>query len=377
MIATNPVLCKIIIPSSCYNSIKRQRQTRFKNVSLVIILMINMVVLLLIAFFCSYTATAVMRRYAIANNIYDIPNSRSSHTLKTPRGGGVSIVLVFLGALIFLWWSTDISDGTSFLSIFLGGSIVAMIGFRDDHQHIPARWRFFAHLIAAIVSLSLLPELPELKIFSTTFDIAAITFPFYVLMLIWLLNLYNFMDGIDGIASIEAITVSVCAAVILLLNGSEAEAQILLVLSACVAGFLVWNWPPAKIFMGDASSGFLGFTLGLMAVITSINNTISLWSWLILLAVFVTDATYTLIRRMVNGDKWYEAHRSHAYQILSRQHRSQKKVTVAVLVVNIAWLFPLAYLATKYEYWAFLICIIAMLPLIVSAYYVNAGILND
>jgi Fuc2NAc and GlcNAc transferase len=339
--------------------------------------MINMVVLLLIVFFCSYIVTAVMRRYAIANNIYDVPNSRSSHTLKTPRGGGVSIVIVFLGVLVFLWWSTGISDGSLILSILLGGSFVAMIGFWDDHQHIPARWRFFAHLFAAIVSLSFLPELPELKVFSTAFDISAVTYPFYVLMLIWLLNLYNFMDGIDGIASIEAITVSVSAAVILLLNESEAEAQILLILSACVAGFLVWNWPPAKIFMGDASSGFLGFTLGLMAVITSNNDAISIWSWFILLAVFVADATYTLIRRMVNGDKWYEAHRSHAYQILSRQHRSQKKVTVAVLIVNIAWLFPLAYLATKYEYWASLICIIAMLPLIVSAYNVDAGIQND
>ena len=185
------------------------------------------------------------------------------------------------------------------------------------------------------------------------------------------------MDGIDGLASIEAITVSASAAVILLLNGSEAAAQILLILSACVAGFLIWNWPPAKIFMGDASSGFLGFTLGLMAVITSNNDAISLWSWLILLAVFVTDTTYTLIRRIVNGDKWYEAHRSHAYQILSRQYRSQKKVTVAVITINIAWLFPLAYLATKYEYWASLISIIAVLPLVISAYNVDAGMQND
>jgi Fuc2NAc and GlcNAc transferase len=130
-----------------------------------------------------------------------------------------------LGILVFLWWSTGISDESSILSILLGGSFVAIIGFWDDHQHIPARSRFFAHLLAAIVSLSFLPELPELNVFSTAFDISAITYPFYVLILIWLLNLYNFMDGIDGIASIEAITVSASAAVILLLNESAAEAQ--------------------------------------------------------------------------------------------------------------------------------------------------------
>ena len=140
------------------------------------------------------------------------------------------------------------------------------------------------------------------------------------------------MDGIDRIAIIEVITVSASIAVILLLNDSETEAQILLVLSAYLAECLVRNWPPAKIFMGDASSSFLGFTLGLVAIITSNNDAISLWSWLILLAVFVVDATYTLVSQMVNGDKWYEAHRGQAHQILSRQYHSQKKVMVAVLI---------------------------------------------
>ncbi len=339
--------------------------------------MTHMVTLLLVTFICSFALTAVMRRYAIAKNIYDVPNARSSHTVSTPRGGGVSIVSVFLLTLIFYWWSSGISERPSILGIILGGGIVAMVGFWDDHKHIPARWRFFTHLFAAIVSLYFLPELPELRVFSTSINLSMVTYPFYVLMLIWLLNLYNFMDGIDGIASIEAITVSVGAAVILLLNEIAAGAQILLILSACVAGFLVWNWPPARIFMGDASSGFLGFTLGLMAVITSNNDAINLWSWLILLAVFVVDATYTLIRRMVNGDTWYEAHRSHAYQILARQCHSQKKVTIAVLIVNTIWLLPLAYLAAKHEYWAPAFSVIAVLPLIAVAYRLGAGMLND
>ena len=112
--------------------------------------MINMVVLLLIAFACSFIVIAVMRRHAIANNIYDVPNSRSSHTVKTPEGGGYSYS--FLGVLVFFWRSTGISDGSSILSILLGGNLVAMIGFWNDHQHIPARWQFFAHLFSAIVS---------------------------------------------------------------------------------------------------------------------------------------------------------------------------------------------------------------------------------
>ena len=181
------------------------------------------------------------------------------------------------------------------------------------------------------------------------------------------------MDGIDGIAGVEAITVLGSGALILFVQGEVAWLTLFSYLAVCIAGFLIWNWSPAKVFMGDACSGFLGFTLGLLAVITSLGNVINVWCWLILFGVFLIDATTTLIRRVVRGQKWYEAHRSHAYQVLSRRYGSHRKVTVGVLAINILWLLPLGYLAAVYPAWGLTICCVALLPLLVIALRVGAG----
>ena len=129
--------------------------------------------------------------------------------------------------------------------------------------------------------------------------------------------------------------------------------------------------------MGDACSGFLGFALGLMAIFTSTEKAINIWSWWILLAVFMTDPTTTLIRRILRGDVWYQAHRSHAYQILSRRLGSHRKVTVDVLLINVFWLLPWAYLAAVFEIWAPIICLVAITPLFALAYRLGAGTTND
>jgi Fuc2NAc and GlcNAc transferase len=144
-------------------------------------------------------------------------------------------------------------------------------------------------------------------------------------------------------------------------------------LAASTAGFLLWNWPPAKIFMGDSGSGFLGFTLAILAIMTSIDGPINIWSWLILLGVFIVDATITLLRRAINGESWYRAHRSHAYQILASRLGSHKKVTVGTMVLNIIWLLPLAYLASIYPYWGAALCLVAWMPLVVLAFVVGSG----
>ena len=181
------------------------------------------------------------------------------------------------------------------------------------------------------------------------------------------------MDGIDGVAGIEAITTLGGASLILYLQGQNDWLALFGFLSSCVAGFLVWNWPPAKVFMGDACSGFLGFTLGLFAIVTSLDDSINIWVWLILFGVFVVDATITLIRRVARGEKWYEAHRSHTYQILSRRYSSHGKVTLGVLITNIFWLLPLGFLAAVYPVWALAICCVALTPLLILALSVGAG----
>ncbi len=343
--------------------------------------------LCLAAFLLSCFFTHLIRRYALAKSLVDTPNARSSHAIPTPRGGGLSVVLVFLPSLLFIF---ELNLAT--IGLIASGLWVAAVGFWDDHQHIPARWRLLVHLLSALIALFSLSAIPNISFFGFTIEAGFVGYVFYTLTLIWLLNLYNFMDGIDGIASVEAINTALSAALLLFWCGAPQNGFLsaLLLLAAAVTGFLVWNWPHAKIFMGDACSGFLGFILGLLAIMTSATGAINFWSWLILLAVFITDATFTLINRILKGEIWYEAHSSHAYQHYARrlirhfqqqgfEHRdartkSHRRLNFQMMLINVFWLLPLATIATFYPYWAFLAVVIAYLPLIFIAHALKAGV---
>lgn len=336
-------------------------------------------------FFSSVFITGAMRRYAIKKNILDIPNLRSSHKIPTPRGGGLSIVLTF-SIFLFVLWSLGKIGLDNFMALFCGGILVALIGFWDDHKHIPATWRIVVHFIAAIWALFWLGDAEfqysqdGMLHLGWIIDIAAL------FLLVWLLNLYNFMDGIDGIAGLQAIFVVAAAALFILLGDSSTQQDILLgddenqnivylliALATAVLGFLVWNWPPAKIFMGDVGSGYLGYILAVIAISSAINNILSLWVWLILLGIFLVDATVTLIRRLITGQRWYDAHRCHAYQNAVQQFGSHRVVTVSVLVINIVWLLPMAWYATIKPEWGAELTLGAYLPLLLLALYLRAG----
>lgn len=324
----------------------------------------------------SVVATGLLRRYALAKSLMDIPNARSSHSVPTPRGGGVAIVVTFLALLPLLGWAGWLG-WPSVIGLFGGGVWVAVVGFLDDHGHIAARWRLLAHFIGAGWLLAWLPALPQLALAGYNFDLGLVGYGLAALMLVWLLNLYNFMDGIDGIASIEAITVCVGGALLYALIGIPMLAAAPLLLAACVGGFLVWNFPPARIFMGDAGSGFLGLILGGLTLQAAWVTPQLLWGWLILLGVFIVDATFTLLRRLLRGDKVYEAHRSHAYQYASRQYGAHLPVTLAVLAINVLWLLPWACIVALGYVDGFLALLISWLPLVLLAVRFNAGQLEQ
>jgi Fuc2NAc and GlcNAc transferase len=151
-----------------------------------------------------------------------------------------------------------------------------------------------------------------------------------------MINLYNFMDGIDGLAASEGVVVAGAAGILLILGGATGIAAVAVVLAGCCAGFLVWNWPPARIFMGDVSSGFLGFVFAVLAIWTSNNGILELQVWAVLLGVFLIDATLTMARRMAAGEKWYTAHRSHAYQRAVTAGHSHLSVTLTVIAIDLA-----------------------------------------
>ena len=331
-------------------------------------------VILSMAFVSTVLLTFLLMKIGLRKGVLDIPNERSSHTSPVPRGGGLAVIIVFFAFLFIAPSFVGVSvDYSVWKSLLIGGAIITVIGLVDDLGHIPARWRFLTHLFAAVVSLSLLTSLPEIALFGSSFDLGMFGYLVFAISLVWFVNLYNFMDGIDGIAGVEAITALGGGALIMSLQGQSDWLTLFGILAACISGFLVWNWPPAKVFMGDACSGFLGFTLGMLAIVTSTNGVMSIWSWLILFGVFVVDATTTLITRMVLGEQWFEAHRSHAYQILSRRYGSHRKITVGVLVINVVWLIPLALLSVEFPYWAAAICCIALFPLLFMAIRIGAG----
>lgn len=325
-----------------------------------------------VVFVAAFALTWVLRRYALASSLMDIPNERSSHSVPTPRGGGVAIVLSFLavlplmGVLQWLPWSSVIATVGA-------GAAVAVLGFLDDHGHIAARWRLLGHFSAAAWALYWLGGLPPLLLFGYTFDSGLFGSILAAVYIVWLLNLYNFMDGIDGIASVEAICVCLGGALLYALLDASSLALLPLLLAAAVAGFLCWNFPPARIFMGDAGSGFLGLILAVLSLQAAWFKAELLWSWVILLGVFVVDATFTLLRRLLRGDKVYEAHRSHAYQYASRQFSAHRPVTLAVLLINLVWLLPLA-LAVGLGYLDGLLgVLIAYVPLLLLAIQFKAG----
>lgn len=325
---------------------------------------------LLIGF--SFVLTYGLRRYALHKSLLDIPNGRSSHTVPTPRGGGVAIVIGYLIILVVAFGLKALPLST-FLGLFGAGSFIAGLGFLDDHGHIAARWRLLGHFLAAVWGLFWLGGLPPVSVLGIPQDLGIVGNVLAVFYLVWLLNLYNFMDGIDGIASVEAISVCLGVSLLYALDGTSGPIGLLVMLAAAVAGFLLWNFPPAKIFMGDAGSGFLGIMLGLLSLQAAWISSQLLWAWLILLGVFIVDATVTLIRRLVRGDKVYEAHRSHAYQYASRRFGRHLPVTSAVGVINLCWLLPVALCVTRFGLDGAIGVVIAYVPLVLLAIRFNAG----
>jgi len=316
--------------------------------------------------------TGMLRRYAIGAGLIDRPNARSSHSIPTPRGGGLAIVVTSIAALALLCVLHRV-PGRLFASLAGGAAAVAVVGFIDDRYTLPARVRFAVHLCAAVWCLAWLGGLPSLLIGGGPVHLGWFGYVLGTLGIVWVLNLFNFMDGIDGIAASEAVFITGAGALLgTTVAGSGAVAAAVVVCAACI-GFLVWNWPPAKIFMGDVGSGFLGYMIAALALAATTENPVSMWVWLILGGTFFVDATVTLFVRSLHGERIHEAHRSHAYQWIARRRGSHLFVTVSMLVINVCWLLPAAWLAQHYPAFAVWILAGAFAPLVILAVAAGAG----
>jgi Fuc2NAc and GlcNAc transferase len=321
----------------------------------------------------SWCLTWCVKRYALAKGILDVPNVRSSHTTVVPRGGGLAIVSTSMVAMLFMG-SAGTMDLRLLAALSGGGVAVATIGFLDDRFHIPASVRLLVHSGASLWAIYILGGVPALQVGSNIIELGALGYIAAFLAIIWATNLFNFMDGIDGIAGTEAVFMAFAGAIFCLqaVPDSTVAGPALLVCAATL-GFLLWNWPPAQIFMGDVGSGYLGFVVAILAFAAARENPVAFFIWLVLGGVFFVDATVTLVRRLLRGERLHQAHRTHAYQWLARRWGSHRRVTVGVLFVNLCWLLPLAWLAAQFPDSAFLIAGVALAPLVIGAWVARAG----
>jgi UDP-N-acetylmuramyl pentapeptide phosphotransferase/UDP-N-acetylglucosamine-1-phosphate transferase len=298
----------------------------------------------------SYFGVAWLRRYAVRHEIFDIPGERSSHSQPVPRGGGLAIVIVSMIGLMIAWAFHPAWPSPVFFTYLLGSVLISGVSWLDDLRSLPNRIRFSVHTIVSLLLLGgigywstvILPGLGQL-------NLGWIGIPITFFWIIGLINAYNFMDGIDGIAGGQGVIAGLGWAILGWLSHQYLATVLGLLLVACNLGFLSHNWPPARIFMGDAGSAFLGYTFAALPIIAARDDPRLIFSGILLLWPFIFDTIFTFLRRLLRGEKVFEAHRSHLYQRLVIAGYSHRFVTLLYiglafvgLVLALIWYLRIA-----------------------------------
>ncbi|MBK4719886.1 glycosyltransferase family 4 protein [Azospirillum sp. YIM DDC1] len=280
------------------------------------------------SFALSWLFTGRVLAYLRRKAILDHPNDRSSHSIPTPRGGGWGVMLTLLPVWTLIAMTAD--DPLRALPILAGTLALMAVSWMDDRRGLGPAPRFLAQIAAVVAGLSALPGdglvFQGLLPFWADRLVAAVGW-------LWFVNLFNFMDGIDGLAGSEAASIGAGLALVAALGALDpALALYGLAAAGAALGFLVWNWHPAKLFMGDVGSVPLGFTLGWLLLVLAASG---LWvAALLIPAYFLADATVTLLRRLAEGKKVWQAHREHFYQKATQRGRNHAQVVRLVLALN-------------------------------------------
>ncbi len=285
-----------------------------------------MILLLFIIFVLSILLTLSVKKLAEKKSIVDIPNERSSHTIPTPRGGGVAIVISWLIGISYFYFEELIVPNLYYA--FLGGIPLMVIGIIDDIINVKPLLRLLVQSFSAIWALYFLGGHTMIDFGFYTFSNIYIVSIFAFIVVLWFINLFNFIDGIDGYLSTGVLLYS--GALFFLSNNYS-----VLVLAAAVLGFLIWNWQPAKIFMGDVGSTLLGFNFIVFAIYFQNSEEISFIIPIILSSIFWFDTTLTLYRRWRNKEEISKPHKKHAYQRLTQAGYSHQKVVLLSILLNV------------------------------------------
>ncbi len=310
---------------------------------------------LLLAVALSLLLCGLYRHFALRLHLLDRPNERSSHALPTPHGGGVGLFAALFAILAGQGELLPPAGG----AVLAGTAALVLLGLADDLWQLSVRLRFALYTLICLAAAA-----PLAVAAGTSATVLPIAVPALALTLLWSLNLYNFMDGIDGLAALQCIAACTGAA---LLAGPAAGvdyAGLCLLLAAVQLGFLAWNWPPARLFMGDAGSIPTGFLLACLAWQGALLGALPIGCWLILLALFIVDSGWTLLWRLRRGERITQAHRQHAYQRLSRHWRGHRPVLALFCALFLLWLLPLAAATAYWSEFQFFLVILAYIPLL-------------
>lgn len=303
----------------------------------------------------SVMLTAAALAYARRRGLLDLPGQRRSHAVPTPRGGGIGIVgaVLLVGLPSWYWWATE---GRWEQPAGMAAAViaVALIGWRDDHAPLPVLPRLAVQLGAALLVGVIVLAMP-----TGTAPPAWWSLPLLAIVLTGYLNAHNFMDGIDGILGQQGLFVMSGYGLLAEAVGYPGVAILAFATAAGCLGFLVFNAPPARIFMGDVGSGTLGLLIGAVAALLVQREPAMLWPCLILSSAFLVDSGLTLARRILGGQRWYAPHRQHLYQWLVRVRWSHARTDAAYLSWNLAIGAPLAWLAASWPQRGWLFCLAA------------------
>jgi len=297
----------------------------------------KLLIVYIILFLLSLFLTLFIRSLAIRKSILDFPNERSSHKNPTPKVGGLAVAIVWFLGLFYLYITNNI-DHKLFFS-FIPGVLLVVIGIIDDIIAIKPLYRLIFQLIVSGIALFILGGLGKLNLGFFTVENRLILSILALLGTMWFINLFNFLDGIDGYIGMEVVFITSSA--ILLFNDRIAP-----VLLASTLGFLIWNWQPAKIFMGDVGSTLLGFNIAVFSIYYQNTSKSSLLIWLMLSSVFWFDATLTLFRRYKKKEPLIVPHKKHAFHRIVQSGFTHQKTVIYAFSLNLI-ILGLAYSSIK------------------------------
>ena len=291
-----------------------------------------------LVFVSSAVLTGLVYAHARRKRWLAMPNARSSHVVPTPSSGGIGFAVVTLGVLTMLG-ATHALPASLAIALVGGGVLVAIIGWIDDRRQLPARVRLVAYILAAVWAIWWIGGPDTLTIGWTFVSLGVWGTLLAVVCVVAFSNLYNFMDGIDGLIGAHAVFMGGILALLTFLVGAPALAAAYGILTASALGFLVWNWHPAKIFMGDVGSVLLGCCLAVLAVASEQLRALPALTWMTLFAPVIVDAGFTTIRRAFHGERWYEAHRTFSYQRAVQSGHQHSTVVLGILIIDVLLIF--------------------------------------